>query len=257
MDTLSNIMGLLVRPSEQPIADTTPSAKQDRTGIRLLAQDYLSKDSNGIVKVPLKQEPEDMTEKTINATLDKVGVIEGGYVNNPNDRGGETNHGVTLRFLQSVQPGATSADLKGLTKDKARKLFDEHFVRRPGFDQLPDVVQAEAVALGINAGIPRAIKVLQKAAGVKQDGHLGPETLAAVKGLSNEEIKQAVDQYYIDLVERNPSQRQFLKGWLNRSASISSIPEDMESDPVEVYKGDDGKLYVETPDGLKEYNGGD
>lgn len=178
------------------------------------------------VQVPLNREA-DMTEKTISKTLDTVGVLEGGYVNHPSDPGGETNHGVTLGFLRQVKPNATSADLKALTKDDARAIFDEHFVRRPGFDQLPDAVQAEAVALGINAGIPRAVKVLQQAAGVKEDGHLGPSTLNALRGVSNEKIRAAVDGYYQRLVARRPELGVFLKGWLKRSANINAIPEDV------------------------------
>lgn len=174
------------------------------------------------------QQEDEVTQKTINAALDKVAGIEGGYVNDPSDSGGETNHGVTLKFLKSVQPGATSADLKALDKAQARALFDQHFVKAPGIHRLPDVAQAEAVALSINAGPTAAIKVLQRAAGVEADGKIGPGTIAAVKKLSNDQIKAAVDGFYQRIVDRDPSQKRFLKGWLNRSATISSIPEDTE-----------------------------
>lgn len=181
----------------------------------------------GIVDQPdPQQQDDDMTQKTINAALDKVSGIEGGYVNDPVDRGGETNHGITLKFLQSVQPGATSASLKALDKKQARVLFDQHFVKAPGLNKLPDVAQAEAVALSINAGPTRAIKVLQRAAGVEEDGRIGPGTIAAIKRLTNDQIKVAVDGYYHGIVKANPSQKRFLNGWLNRSAIVSSIPED-------------------------------
>lgn len=259
MPSLSNIAALFKKPPEQPEAAAAPSVEQDRTGIRLMVQKLHLQDSEqeGQPRPPLKSAENTMTEKTISTTLDKVGVIEGGYVNHPNDPGGETNHGVTLRFLQSVRPGATSKDLKALTKEDARAMFDEHFVRRPGFDQLPDVVQAEAVALGINAGVPTAIRVLQRAAGVEQDGHLGPETLAAVKKVDNATIKNAVDDYYRRIVKKNPKLGVFLKGWLKRSASINAIPHDdsEEEESVDVLQGDDGKLYIETAEGLKEFNG--
>lgn len=175
--------------------------------------------------VPIRAEG-DMTEKTINAALDKVAVFEGGYVNDPADSGGETNHGVTLKFLQSVQPEATSADLKKLTKADARQLFRTHFVDKPQLNLLPDVAQAEAIGLSINAGPRRAIKVLQGAAGVAQDGKLGPETIRAVGKLSNEDIKKAVDGFYTRLAEAEPKNKKFLKGWLNRSAGLSGIPLD-------------------------------
>lgn len=169
-----------------------------------------------------------MTNKTINAALDAAANFEGGYVNDPDDPGGETNKGVTLRTLQSVNPKATSDDLKKLTGDGARKIFRELYVDKPGLDKLPDVLQAEAVGLSINAGASRAIKVLQKAAGVEQDGKLGPVTLAAVRKLDNNAVKEAVDDFYIGLVEQRPKLKKFLKGWLNRSAGMSAIPLDTE-----------------------------
>lgn len=185
-------------------------------------------DSSGLDLGEPQQKETDMTQKTINTALDKVGLIEGGYVNDPRDPGGETNHGVTLKFLQSVRKGATSADLKALTKDAARELFDEHFVKKPGLDKLADVVQAEAIGLAINAGPAQAIRVLQRAAGVKADGVIGSRTIEAVAALTNDKVKEAVDNFYIDLVQKRPDLRVFLKGWLNRSATLNSIPEDVE-----------------------------
>lgn len=172
------------------------------------------------------QPVEPMTLKTINTALDKVANFEGGYVNDPVDRGGETNHGVTLKFLRSVQPDAGSAELKRLTKEDARRLFFTHFVDKPGINKLPDVALAEAVSLSINAGPKAAIRVLQRAAGVPADGVIGPVTIKAVEALTNDQIKVAVDNFYHSIVKSNPSQGRFLKGWLNRSAVISSIPED-------------------------------
>lgn len=170
-----------------------------------------------------------MTEKTINAALDQVATIEGGWSDDPRDPGGKTNHGVTLKFLQSIRPDATEDDLRNLTKEDARGIFRSEFVDKVGIDKLPDRVQAEAIGLSINAGPARAIKALQAAAGVKADGKVGPQTIAALEKLSEAEIKQAVDGYYISLVEKRPDLAPFLRGWLNRSASLASIPEDINA----------------------------
>lgn len=177
---------------------------------------------------PQKRSTNRMTERTLKTALDKVAQFEGGYVKDPQEGGGEANHGITLSFLRSVRPGATSNDLRSLTKEEARQMFDTHFIRKPGIDKLPDVAQAEMVGLSINAGPKAAIKVLQRAAGVKADGVIGPKTIEAVKRLSNEQIGRAVDDFYINLVERVPKNRRFLKGWLNRSKGLNAIPEDFE-----------------------------
>lgn len=172
------------------------------------------------------KEEQSMTQRTIDAALNQVQLIEGGYSDDPRDPGGPTNHGVTLKFLKQVRPGATLDDLKALTKDEARSLFREEFVMKPGIDRLPDRVQAEAIGLSINAGPSRAVKVLQAAAGVEADGKVGPKTIAALEKLSDAQVKAAVDDFYRDLVQRRPDLQPFLKGWLNRSAALASIPED-------------------------------
>lgn len=167
-----------------------------------------------------------MTIKTIHAALDAVSLFEGGYSNDPDDPGGETNHGVTIGFLQSVRPKATSEDLKKLTKAEARQMFLRHFVLLPKIDMLPDVLQAEVVGLSINAGPRQAIKVVQYLVGIRRDGCIGPDTLKAAQGLTNEDIKRGVDNYYLGLVKARPELAKYIKGWLNRSAGLSAIPED-------------------------------
>jgi murein L,D-transpeptidase YcbB/YkuD len=169
---------------------------------------------------------DNMTRRTVETALQKVAGIEGGYSNHPNDTGGPTNHGVTLKTLQGLKPGATLGDLKALDKAEAMDIFREEYVDKPGIHKLPDIVQAEMVALSVNAGPRGAIKALQKGMGLTADGVLGPATVAAASNLTNDQIKDIVDNFYRAIVARNPSQKVFLKGWLNRSAIVNSIPED-------------------------------
>ena len=70
-------------------------------------------------------------------------------------------------------------------------------------------------------------------------------TLEAVKSLSNEDVKSAVDGYYKRLVAKRPELKVFLKGWLKRSAHINEIPEDAEEDEptVEVYADAKGRHF--------------
>lgn len=214
---LTNIQRMMTPESLSRLSsqlDPAPVATQARPWINDLARLFQEEDGGN------------MTEKTINAALDKVQAIEGGLVNDPVDPGGLTNRGVTLKFLQSVRPEATEKDLRALTAEDARGLFRQEFVDKVGIDRLPDRVQAEAIGLAINAGPARAIRVLQAAAGAKDDGKVGPKTIEALKGLTDAQVKAAVDDYYISLVERKPELSKFLRGWLNRSASLASVPED-------------------------------
>ncbi len=221
--SLFTVLGAVLRPTDE-------AAAQHKTDFLQLLRQSAPGGEAPKQPGPITEPPPDtsMTTNTINAALDAVAKFEGGYVNDPADPGGETNKGVTLRVLQEVQPGATSADLKKLTSEAARRIFYTRYVDQPGLDKLPDVIQAEAIGLSINAGPDRAIKVLQKAAGVEPDGKLGPATLTAVKKLDNAAVKEAVDNFYIHLVEQKPQLKKFLKGWLNRSAGLNAIPEDKQ-----------------------------
>jgi lysozyme family protein len=82
--------------------------------------------------------------------------------------------------------------------------------------------------MAINAGPSRAIKLLQKSAGVTADGKLGPKTLEAVKTVDNNSYVDARNNFYTGLVKQNPEKySKFEKGWVNRSNSFKeTAPED-------------------------------
>jgi len=158
-----------------------------------------------------------MTKKVTDATLDLVARFEGGFVDDPFDSGGATNFGVTLGFLQSVKPGATVDDLRAITPQDARKLFEDEFIVKPKIDQLPEPLVPLAGALSVNAGAAQAVKIVQELAGVKKDGVIGPATLEAARNVQPEQLKERIDTFYRRIVDKNPSQARFIKGWLNRN----------------------------------------
>ena len=72
----------------------------------------------------------------------------------------------------------------------------------------------------VNSGVKTAIKAVQKIVGTTPDGIMGPITLKAINTYGPhtlfDKIKEARIKFYEDIVEENPSQKVFLKGWLNR-----------------------------------------
>ena len=149
---------------------------------------------------------------------------EGGFVNNPNDKGGATNKGVTLAtFRKWYGADRTVADLKAMTDCQWCRIMRSYWDGVKG-----DQIQSQSIAdifadWHINAGI-NAIKRVQKALGITADGIVGKVTLSHLNAPNKRNtfqlIKDAREDYYLDIVKANPSQGVFLNGWLRRVRSF-------------------------------------
>lgn len=147
---------------------------------------------------------------------------EGGYSNRKADRGGPTNMGVTQRTYDAwlASKGLPPRDVRLLTYDEAWEIYRYEYWRPAQCDALPDDVRDIHFDAAVNHGIRRAAKLLQEAAGVKQDGDIGPITLAAVAGADPEKLRlrytNARYRFYGDIIERDKTQLENISGWMNR-----------------------------------------
>ena len=98
---------------------------------------------------------------------------EGGYTPGKSDPGGETNWGVSKRSYPDV-------DIKALTLDAAKAIYRRDFWDRAQCDRLPPALAFQVFDGAVNSGIGSSIRWLQAAAGVAQDGVVGPLTIRAV-----------------------------------------------------------------------------
>ena len=98
---------------------------------------------------------------------------EGGYVNNPNDTGGETNFGISKRAYPDL-------DIAGLTAFDAQEIYKRDCWDKVKGDKLPAGLDLMVFDFAVNAGVSRASKVLQKIIGAKPDGIIGSKTLNLV-----------------------------------------------------------------------------
>lgn len=158
---------------------------------------------------------------------------EGGYVFHPADPGGETNRGITDRLDGKVDgmvdldgDGYGDVDIKTLTEDQAKQVYKRRFWDRMQGDKIESQLIANILFDGfVNCGF-NGIRIMQRLLHLKDDGIVGPKTLAAINGadeiLLYNRYKLARIEYYEDLAERKPSLKVFLKGWLNR---INSFPD--------------------------------
>ncbi len=161
--------------------------------------------------------------------MDIIGEIikrEGGFVDHPSDKGGPTNFGITLRTLRTWrgQP-VTREDVRTLTKAEARQIYAERYIQRPKFDKIADArLREHVIDCGVLSGPRTAAKWLQKAAGVTDDGAIGPLTLAAVNGGDTHTLNTKVAVLRIRsmgrIMTRDHSQAAFALGWLRRATKF-------------------------------------
>lgn len=107
--------------------------------------------------------------------------IEGGFVNDPQDPGGATNHGITLGTLSDWRGHACSVqDVRDLALDEATQIYRSRYWHAVSADNLPGGVDLITFDAAVNQGAGTGARLLQGAVGVTQDGAIGPATLAAV-----------------------------------------------------------------------------
>lgn len=167
----------------------------------------------------------------IDKMIDDILRREGGYVDHANDRGGATNYGVTQQTLSEyLGRAATKDDVRNMDMELAREIYRNRYYYSPQIDRLPEPVQPFIFDCSINHGAVRAIKFVQKicnaagiAAQIGVDGKMGPATERAATvtqdSLGREFLDRLIEErrrFYGKIVERDPSQKVFLAGWMNR-----------------------------------------
>lgn len=154
---------------------------------------------------------------------------EGGWVNDPSDPGGVTKFGISLRFLKSTgdlnfdldgDGDIDYFDIKALAVKNAEQAYWAYFWLPLKLDQLKnDELALQVFDFAVNAGKKTAILALQLVAGCKQDGVIGPQTIAAANTFIDniaERYKKERVLYYKVLALKKPAFAKYLKGWLNR-----------------------------------------
>jgi lysozyme family protein len=143
--------------------------------------------------------------------FDRLISNEGGYVNNPADPGGETKFGISKRSYPNL-------DIANLTRDQAKEIYKADFWERGQMDQFYGAVAFQVFDAAVNHGIETALRLLQRAAGVADDGHIGPLTVAAIKAKSVTDMLMLFIANRIRFWTKLSTWATFGKGWANRAA---------------------------------------
>ena len=158
--------------------------------------------------------------------IPKVLKWEGGFINHPNDKGGATNKGVTLStFRKYFGKTKTVNDLKNITNEQWQYIFKNGFWDRWKADLIKNQSIAELLVDWLYNSGTLGIKYPQQVLGVVPDGVVGQKTLSAINNYPNQEelfykLWNRRKKHYEDIVKRNPSQKVFFNGWMNRLNSF-------------------------------------
>lgn len=161
---------------------------------------------------------------------------EKGYVNNPSDRGGPTNYGITEIVARA---NGYAGDMKDLPVEFAQAVYSKRYIEEPGFAKIipiSKVIADELIDTGVNMGPATAAMFFQrllnafnvrgsKYADLFVDGRIGPASISALisflkfRGKEGEVVfVKALNNIqggrYLDITEKNESQEDFFYGWV-------------------------------------------
>ena len=156
----------------------------------------------------------------------KILRYEGGFVNDPKDRGGATNMGVTLATWRQVgydkdgDGDIDADDIKLLSANDAVSVLKLNYWDRWKSDQIGNQSIAEILVDWVWGSGKWGIVIPQRILKVPDDGIVGTATLFALNSANqrglHEAIFQARGRFILDLVKNHPEQKKFLDGWMNR-----------------------------------------
>lgn len=153
-------------------------------------------------------------ETAISTTL----KYEGGYVNDPNDAGGETKYGISKRAYPDV-------DIANLTLQQAKNIYYFDYWLRCRCQFMPDALSIAVFDYAVNSGIKTAIKKLQLALGVTVDGIIGNQTIGACNRIPTRQVLDTYIKLRLDYLMSLKGWKRYGGGWGKRVVGIKEVCE--------------------------------
>ncbi|MDE5615545.1 MAG: hypothetical protein K2I81_01790 [Alphaproteobacteria bacterium] len=154
--------------------------------------------------------------ETIDPAFEKAMVqffrMEGECGNHTADKGGYTCYGFAQRYNPDI-------DVSKLTRPAAEDRTYDKIYQANGIDRLPDSVRGDVLRGWFGSGY-YGVQQMQKVLGLPltKTGRVDDAMVSAAMNYTGD-LHQAywdqMQQYYVNITKRNPSQKVFLKGWMN------------------------------------------
>lgn len=142
---------------------------------------------------------------------------EGGYVNHPNDPGGETMWGVTVAVARDY---GYAGSMRDLPQDLAKKIYRAAYWDKVYADDLPPQVRYAVFDAAVNSGPGQSARWLQRALGVADDGKIGPITIAHARQMDGDVLKGKLLAQRLKFMTNLTTWPSFSRGWARRIADL-------------------------------------
>ena len=176
------------------------------------------------------------------AIITAVLTTEGGYVNDPRDPGGETNHGVTVAVARDY---GYTGPMKDLSQETAVNIYVTNYINKPGYGEiitLSPAVGQKVVDAGVNAGTARSSRWFQSALNslnrggkdypnITVDGKIGPGSVSAYANLQRVRGKVKACELVLKLMDAQQATHytsltnmpQYTVGWVDHRIGNVSL----------------------------------
>lgn len=154
---------------------------------------------------------------------------EGGYANNPNDKGGPTKYGITQ---QTAREHGYTGDMRDLPVDVAAEIYGASYW--PGLEEVSNqAIASKILDMRVNFGVTGGNRLAQQAANrlvdppTATDGRWGPDTVETINAADPkallDELANVSAEHYQAIADRDPSQEVFIRGWMKRALDIPNL----------------------------------
>jgi len=161
---------------------------------------------------------------SFDVAFDRVLGHEGRFQNDPQDRGNWTTGVIGQGELRGTKFGISSmsyptVDIRNLTPERAKIIYRRDFWVQVGGDDMHAAISYQLFDAAINHGAGNAIRILQRAVDVAEDGDYGPVTRAAVEGDSVDNVLHRFNAYRIKFFIKLQTFDRYGRGWMDRVAT--------------------------------------
>jgi lysozyme family protein len=145
---------------------------------------------------------------------------EGGFSDHPADRGGKTRFGITEAVAREV---GYRGDMRELPLDLAKRIYKDRYWGAVRAEELPEAIRYAVFDAAVNSGPRQAIRWLQRAVGAKDDGIIGPQTLAAVRAADPQALLRRMLAQRLRFMTNLPTWPTFGRGWARRISDLMEM----------------------------------
>lgn len=162
-----------------------------------------------------------MSRERFNEIVEWTKINEGGLSTDNDDPGNWTGGKVGAGRLLGTKFGIAAksypdVDIPNLTWEEAKDIYYQDYYLKSHADRLPMDVDWLHFDCSVNTGISQSAKILQRAAGVKVDGVIGPVTMAAAAKVTPTRYAYQWKVFYFSLIAKRPELGKYKNGWMNR-----------------------------------------